>query len=208
MTRFPFDPYMTTLSAPSHRLLDRLARDGRWAESDASTPLPNQHPVLRTAWTSSGSLSFDRIRNNMTLGTLEPVFTGLGMTSMIASRIHARDVGLGLLCIDETDGNRSWTSAEHRRLDRFVEQRLAPVLDASLRRHASRRSQLTEAEGDAVRLLADGHSYSSIAHELGKSARTIDNQLRSARSKAGVHTSIDLVRWWSDLAGEPAIADR
>ncbi|MEM7337865.1 MAG: helix-turn-helix transcriptional regulator [Actinomycetota bacterium] len=161
----------------------------------AATSLPNQHPVLSAAWRTPHPAAFDRVRGNRYLGTLEPLFTRLGATAMLATRMHVDGVGLGLLCVDEVDGARSWTPAAIDRAQGFVDQWLAPVLLAALVTAALRQSaeHLTPAEREAVDLLADGLSYGEIAHRLGKSVRTIDNQLRAARRKTGSRNAIELV---------------
>lgn len=165
---------------------------------DDPTPLslPNRHPIFATMWAGDGPVGFDRVAGNPALGALEPVLTGAGLTALLAAPIPSDDGPLGLICLDETDGRRRFTTAEHERVDGFIRRFLAPVLHAALQRRARRPSALTPAEADAVRLLADGQSYGSIARALGKSPRTIDNQLRAARRKAGVVNAVELTRWW------------
>lgn len=162
----------------------------------ASTALPNQHPVLRAVWMSSGSVSFERVRNNRHLGTLEPVFDGLGTTAMAATAIRHCGVAVGVLCLDETEGPRRFSAGEQARIDRFVKRHLSPILHASLLRQARRHIALSPAENRAVQLLAEGMSYADIARTLGKSTRTVDNQLRSARRKTGTHNAVELVTVW------------
>ena len=158
----------------------------------AATPLPNHHPVLQHAWAASGATGFDRVVGNRALGTLVPVFERLGTTAMLASSIRHGGVGLGLLCIDEVDGERRWRDGERRRVDDFITRWLAPILHASIER--STRPRLSPAESDAVALLAQGLTYAEIGRRLGKSARTVDNQLRSARRKLGARNGMELVR--------------
>lgn len=165
----------------------------------AGTPLPNRHDVLRAVWRSSQPVTFSSVRGNRHLGSLEPVFVGLGTEAMLATPIRHRGVGLGLLCLDETE-SRTFTDEERRWVDRFVTTQLAPLLAASLHRLAARSTHLSAAESDAVALLAEGLSYTEIARRLDKSPRTVDNQLRSARRKAGARNAVELVRWWQDAA--------
>ncbi len=166
--------------------------DGIPAELVASTALPNHHPVLQAAWSGDSSVTFDRVARNRALGSLAPVFEALGTTAMLARAIHHGGLGLGLLCIDEVEGERRWTDGERRRVDDFVDRWLGPILHASVER--STRPELSSAEAAAVSLLATGLTYAEIARRLGKSARTIDNQLRSARRKLGARNSMELVR--------------
>lgn len=167
--------------------------------SVGSTPLPNQHPTVRAVWGSSSSLSFERVHGNTTLGSLEETFSDLGMTAMIVSPIRCGGTALGLLCVDETTGRRRYSAKEHDRVDRFVRDYLAPILHEALMRRAQR-SALTATELEVVELLAQGLSYQAIARRLGKSPRTVDNQLRSARSKTDARNAVELITWWQNQA--------
>ncbi len=169
----------------------------------ASTSLSCHALAIRQLWCSPGPVAFQKVRGNRHIGELEPTLVGLGVTSMVTAPIRFDRLGLGLLCLDEVDGERRFTDGERSKVDRFVNRFLAPVLFSALRGVADRRSTLTVAEEDAVRLLADGLSYDSIARVLGKSPRTIDNQLRSARRKARAHNAVELVRWWQALTASP-----
>ncbi|MEM9711623.1 MAG: helix-turn-helix transcriptional regulator [Actinomycetota bacterium] len=157
-----------------------------------STPLPNDHPVLRAAWACDGPVAFDDVGRDGRLGSLRPVFAELGATAMVARRISVGPIGLGLLCVDEVEGRRRWDHRTVARIDDFVRRWLAPVLLASLL--SADRSPLTAAERRAVAELARGHTYAEIARRLGKSERTIDNQLRSARRKLGARNGVELVK--------------
>lgn len=169
----------------------------------ASTPLSGHALAIRQLWRSPGPVAFERVRGNHHIGELEPTLVGLGVTAMVTAPIRFDVLGLGLLCLDEVEGERRFTHREQRKVERFVNRYLAPVLFSALRGVTNRRSALTSAEEAAVRLLADGLSYDSIARTLGKSPRTIDNQLRSARRKAGAHNAVELVRWWQHLTANP-----
>ncbi|MEM9135591.1 MAG: sigma factor-like helix-turn-helix DNA-binding protein [Actinomycetota bacterium] len=159
----------------------------------AATPLPNHHPVIRAAWEAGGPVAFDRVRANRRLGTLEPVFVELGTTAMLAAPIYRHRVGLGLLCIDESEGERRWTPQAHDRVRHFVDRWLAPILAQSLARQA-KQDALTAAERRCVLLLAEGLSYAEIARSLDRSPRTVDNHLRSARRKTNTRNSIELIQ--------------
>ncbi len=156
-----------------------------------STSLPNDHPTLRQAWTCDHPVAFDDVRRDVRLGSLGPVFGELGTTSMVARRISVGSVGLGLVCLDEVEGRRRWDDRTIERIDDFVRRWLGPVLAASLL--VVGRSPLTAAERRAVVELARGSTYAEIARRLGKSERTIDNQLRSARRKLGARNGVELV---------------
>ncbi len=166
------------------------------ADADAvqqigETPLPNDHPTLRSAWSCDRPVAFDDVDRDVRLGSLATVFAGLGTTSMVARRIGFGPVGLGLLCIDEVEGRRRWDDRTIERIDDFVRRWLGPALVASML--LADGTPLTTAERQAVAELARGSTYAEIARRLGKSERTIDNQLRSARRKLGARNGVELV---------------
>ena len=159
------------------------------------TPLPNHHPVLQAAWRSADPMSISRVRGNKTLGTLEPVFCGLSASAMLATAIRHGSFGLGLVCLDETDCQRTWSAQSIERVRYFLDEWAAPVLHTALLLEATREvGLLTPAELRTVRLLAQGWSYAENAAHLDRSVHTVDNQLRSARSKTGARNSVDLLR--------------
>ncbi|MEM9037059.1 MAG: helix-turn-helix transcriptional regulator [Actinomycetota bacterium] len=163
------------------------------AASVAETPLPNHHPVLQSTWRAPGAVGFDEVQRARSLGELRGLFGDLGSTAMLATSIDVEGLGVGLLCIDEVERARVWTPDDREHVDQFVARWLAPVLGASLVAWARRR-RLTRAERQAVELLAVGLSYAEIADELGRSVRTVDNQLRSARRRLDARNAIELVR--------------
>lgn len=161
----------------------------------AETPLPNQHPVVRQVWASRSAVGFADAGADRHLGDLGPVFHDLGTTAMLATPIRHQGIGLGLLCVDEIEGRRSWSMANQARVRGFVDRWLGPILiQAGARAARAARSPLTPAERRCVDLQARGLSYIEIARELGKSHRTVDNQLRSARRKLGVRNGLELSR--------------
>jgi DNA-binding CsgD family transcriptional regulator len=55
-------------------------------------------------------------------------------------------------------------------------------------------SQLSVAERQALRMLADGHTVKSMAHTIGSTPAAINERLREARRKTGVGSSRELAR--------------
>ncbi len=161
--------------------------------------LPNKHPVTQLVWRTNGSVRFELIEQNPVIGDLRDAFMSLRSRSMIARRLEYHDAALGLICIDHTEESHLWQPCELTLIEDFCQEFLAPVLAYSLQLSKSfpvekSVSTLTSAELDVVRLAAKGLTYSEIANTLSKSARTVDNQLRSAREKLGARNQIDLVR--------------
>lgn len=53
--------------------------------------------------------------------------------------------------------------------------------------------KLTEAERAAIEAIARHGTVKAAAHALGKSPRTVDQQLTSARARLGVETTVQAV---------------
>ncbi len=151
-------------------------------------------------WENREPQCFDRVRNNRRLSRFGSTFDRIGSTSMMATSIRSDDIDLGVLCLNETDGQRSYQRHERRVVREFVELDLAPILITSVRRTSTDLSLLSDAERRVVELFSMGASHMEIALILDRSPRTIENQLRSARRKVGARNGIDLVRWWTEHA--------
>lgn len=170
---------------------------------DAPTMLganvPNQHPVLQLVWQTAGPVRLEQVETNPLIGSLREAFIELHSRSMLARRLEHRNAMLGLICIDHTEESHEWRPGELLLVDDFCREFLAPLLDYSLQLTrqncaASPRTALSPAELEAIRLAANGLSYGEIAHALGKSVRTVDNQLRSAREKMGARNQTELIK--------------
>ena len=62
---------------------------------------------------------------------------------------------------------------------------------------SARRSQivLTQRETEVLKLIADGHSTKSLAHELNIAYKTADTHRTKLMEKLGIHTIAGLVRY-------------
>lgn len=170
---------------------------------DAPTMLganvPNQHPVLQLVWHTNGPVRLETVETNPIIGNLRDAFMAVRSRSMVARRLDYHNAMLGLICVDHTEESHEWQPGELALIDEFCQEFLAPLLDYSLRLSyqtpiGNTGVTLTPAEREVVRLAAKGLSYGEIAHALGKSIRTVDNQLRSAREKFGARNQTELVR--------------
>lgn len=56
-------------------------------------------------------------------------------------------------------------------------------------------SRLTPAERRALEAFGQHGSVKSAAHAIGKSPRTVEQQLKSARTRLGVDTTVQAVVW-------------
>lgn len=169
--------------------------------------VPNQHPTLQRVWQTDGPVRYEQVERNPLIGTLRPAFIELRSRSMVACRLEHHNAILGLICLDHTEESHEWLPQELNLIKDFCEEFLAPLLNYSLRLAAqvqvtngtNATNILTPAELEVVRLAANGLSYGEIARVLGKSTRTVDNQLRSARGKLGARNQTDLVRLAASL---------
>ena len=122
----------------------------------------------------------------------------LRVRTKLARRLDVDGQAFGIVCIDQTEESRVWSERDHLYLERFVTHFLAPILHHSLMRQPvpiqATGLRPTEAELEVVQLAAMGLSYKEIANRLGKSPRTVDNQLRNLREKLGVHNQVELIR--------------
>jgi DNA-binding CsgD family transcriptional regulator len=153
--------------------------------------LPNQMQQVQEVWQSSHPVVIS-IPSHPTMRTL---WVDLGLRSKLARRVEVDGSVFGLLCIDDTDQVRTWETADVEYLNSFVLDFLGPILCAQMRAaKPALPAQLTSAEIAVVRLAAAGLSYKEIARRIGKSRNTIDNQLRSARTKLNVRNQVELVQ--------------
>jgi DNA-binding CsgD family transcriptional regulator len=171
----------------------------REAPTMLGVSVPNQHAITQLVWHTNGPVRFEQIEQNPLIGDLREAFMSLRSRSMVAQRLEHHNTALGLICLDHTEEDHVWQPYELALIDDFCQEFLAPILVYSLqlskRLHLVKSANaLTATELEVVRLAAKGLTYSEIAATLHKSARTVDNQLRSAREKLGARNQIDLVR--------------
>lgn len=182
----------------SHRLklystaAEHLA-DG--APSMFGIDLPNKSQVLQRVWLSPNPIAYHDIRNNPLIGGLQESFKQVGSRAILAQRLDDEEGAYGIVYIDDLESGRTWQSSEQCFVMQFCQIFLAPVLSISRRINTQQHTDKpSPAELDAVRLAAQGLSYKQIAATLNKSIRTIEFQLRSARSKTGASNQTELVQ--------------
>ncbi|WP_325893044.1 response regulator transcription factor [Grimontia sp. NTOU-MAR1] len=156
--------------------------------------IPNRHLSMQTIWKSNVPIPFHHVQSNPLLNGLHDALAEAEAVSMIAVSVKVPKKDLAVLCIDQCDGYRIWTPKETEYIYQFSNTFLAPLLNASRSSAVTKNCLVTKAELQAVKLAAEGKSYSQIADKLHKSQRTIENQLRSARKKTGAQNQTDLVR--------------
>jgi DNA-binding CsgD family transcriptional regulator len=154
--------------------------------------------VFRTTWRRSGPVACDRVRDDPLLADCRTDFTEIGSKSIVFNRLTFRRKPVGMVCIDVADAERRWSAGDLAAVNAFCETFLGPALAISKRWWGRDEAALSRrpspAELAAIRCIAEGMSVDLAARTLGKSVRTIENQLRQARAATGAATRTELIR--------------
>lgn len=163
---------------------------------------------LHTVWKAPGVVVLRDVEMERSLSlAMRAELRRMGTRVKMAAPIKDRAGPVGLMCVDWMDACEPAGDERRARFEEIAAVVLGPVMSTSLRiagdtRAASRPTHdetpepfdsLTAAERVVARLAGDGLSYKEIARQLDRSLSTIDHQLRSARSKLGVHSTARLV---------------
>ena len=168
------------------------------APSLESFVMSNQHSCLQKVWQENLPVKYEDIENNPELeGVREPLIE-INCKSMMMQRLVWDGEPIGISCVDHSTRNHHWTEFEVNFMHHFCTRFFAPLAGISNYWHNPTMHQMfkkpSKSELDAIRLAAKGMSYKQIADELGKSVRTIDNQLREARRRLNVTNQVELIR--------------
>lgn len=149
------------------------------------TVFSNQHNVFQKTWHQRLAVVCDNVESNPLLYDSRKNFEAIQSKSILFQRLIWDKIPIGMTCIDFTHEHHVWTPTEIEFMGVFCETFLGPLLGISHYWHNPEKYQSikkpTQSELMAIRLAAKGLSYKQIADELGKSVRTIENQLRNAR---------------------------
>lgn len=159
----------------------------------------NQAEVFRRTWRQAAPVACDDVASHPLLADSRETFEAIESRSILFQRLAFARRPVGLMCLDTTRRTHVWTDAEKAFIAGFSDTFLGPLTAVSRRwqlgpegeRAALR--QPSRAELDAIRLAAQGLSCGEIGAALGKSARTIENQLRSARIALGAANRTQLI---------------
>ena len=157
-----------------------------WVRHYTTRGFMMQDPVLRWAYTKTGSTRWSALRSQDTFGILDQAH-GFGLTYGVA--ISHRDVPRPGTPYTE-QGSRSYGS--FARSDREFEQTEIDRLEQIIViRHAALNppTNLTAAELEALRMARDGMLLKEIAHTLGVSEGAIKQRLKSAKVKLDARNS-------------------
>lgn len=157
----------------------------------------NQVSVFQRTWRQRAPVVCDNVTSNPMLGDSRKKFESIQSKSILFQRLTWDRQPVGLTCVDFTHEPHVWTSGEIAFMESFAETFLGPLIGISKRWHDPKRSQIikrpTRSELMAIELAAKGLSYKQIADQLGKSVRTIENQLRSARETLNAANQAELI---------------
>ncbi|TWI31514.1 helix-turn-helix transcriptional regulator [Paracoccus sulfuroxidans] len=160
---------------------------------------PNQAYVFRRAWHGARPVSCDEVALHPFLNDCRNDFTSISSKSILFQRLTYQRRPVGLMCMDFTRDIHAWSDDELGGIAAFSQDFLGPLLAVSRMWSAREGGQAavrrpSPAELDAIRLAAQGLSCEEIAEALGKSARTIENQLRNARLSLQATNRAELIR--------------
>lgn len=159
--------------------------------------MSNQHPCMQKVWQENTPVKYEDVENNPLLEGIREPLIEINCKSMLMQRLVWDGEPIGISCVDHSKKNHNWTDDEVNFMHQFCTTFFAPLAGISNYWHNPTLHQMfkkpSKSELDAIRLAAKGLSYKQIADELGKSVRTIDNQLRDARKRLNVTNQVELI---------------
>lgn len=158
---------------------------------------PNRAHIFQRTWRQAAPVTCDDVHTDPLLADSRHVFDAIHSKSILFQRLSLGAQPVGLACVDFTHERHAWTVDEARFMQDFCTTFLGPLAGIGRHwyapRHADGARRPTPAEVEAIRLAAKGLSYKQIAAALGKSVRTIENQLRSARCTLAAANQAELI---------------
>ena len=166
--------------------------------SVADFVISNQHEVMQRVWRSRIPVKYEYIATNPQLIEVRDILDAINSKSMMLQRLVWDKDPIGITCVDHTLKEHEWDDTEVNFMHQFCTKFFAPLAGISNYWHNPTMHQMfkkpSESELNAIRLAADGLSYKKIAEELNKSVRTIENQLRNARSRLNATNQAELIK--------------
>ncbi|MFC3567895.1 helix-turn-helix domain-containing protein [Paracoccus simplex] len=161
----------------------------------------NHSRVFRQAWAQPGPVACNDVASHPLLADCREEFTAIDSRSILFQRLSFAHRAVGMMCLDYTHDPHAWTDADKGFVREFTADFLGPLAGISHHWHGktaapsngpARRPSLAELQ--AIRLAAQGLSCDEIGALLGKSARTVENQLRNARIGLQAANRAELIR--------------
>jgi DNA-binding CsgD family transcriptional regulator len=162
--------------------------------------LPNRNASVQQLWYQASPLVSDDIDCDARLETqFRAMLKTSGTQSFVSFAIQLKGIDVGLICLDQIESARHWSSSPIAKAHDFVTQVAAPILEAAASTNKLNSqislNVLSPRELEVALLAGQANSYKLIARKLGKSFSTVDHQLRSIRVKLGVKSHSELVRF-------------
>ena len=158
---------------------------------------PARLGVFRRTWYAERPIVCNDTSLDPLLDDSRKVFLSIQSRSILFQRLSVQGKGVGMICVDHTRMQHEWTPAETAFVDDFTRHFFAPLAFLSRQwcegEAGGAVAKPSPAELEAIRLAAKGLTFKSIARHLGKSARTIENQIRNARETVGAATLGELI---------------
>ncbi|MGH2821401.1 MAG: helix-turn-helix transcriptional regulator [Actinomycetota bacterium] len=157
----------------------------------------NQTKIFQKTWKQSSPIMCENVDTNPLLLDSRKKFESIRSKSILLQRLVLDRNPVGIVCVDFTQEQHACTPSEIRFMESFCGTFLGPLAGISSYWHDPKRYQITKkpsrSELLAIKLAATGMSYRQIANELGKSIRTIENQLRNARFALNAANQAELI---------------
>ncbi len=159
----------------------------------------NQDSLFQQAWKNRHPVSCCNIYEDTRISDSRAAFSAIHSESTLLQRLTIGRQTVGLVCVDFTNEQHEWSPEESYFIQRFAETFFAPLIAISQHWYGGKSlltfmKRPTQSELAAIKLAAKGMRYKQIAWELGKSVRTIENQLRHARNTMSACNQVDLVK--------------
>ncbi len=156
----------------------------------------NQDAIFQKMWQQPYPVFCSDIAEDPMVADSRESFEAISSQSILFQRLGVAHDLIGLICVDFTNEKHHWQTEQTFFIQRFADTFLAPLILIS--QTWSQQDDIylkkpTYAELIAIRLAAKGMRYKQIAWELGKSVRTIENQLRHARETMNACNQVDLI---------------
>ncbi|MGB4812298.1 MAG: LuxR C-terminal-related transcriptional regulator [Methylophilaceae bacterium] len=155
-------------------------------KNEAGFVFSNQSKIFQKALKQHSAVVCNDVSVSSLLCDSRVSFESIKSRSMLIQRLTINGKLVGLACVDFTNQQHEWDSKEILFMESFCDTFLGPVLGISQHWYKPNKLQShkkpSTCELAAIRLAAKGLSYKRISNDLGKSVRTIENQLRNARN--------------------------
>jgi len=158
----------------------------------------NTVKVFQEAWRYDSPVVCNDVSISPLLEDSREQFQAINSQAVLMQRLSLGGKPVGMACVDVTHGQQNWSKDQIRVMSDFCITFLGPMVGISRHWHGHDQSQVmqrpSQSELEVIRCAALGMSYKQIAGELGKSVRTVENQLRSARNRLDAANQAELIR--------------